>query len=108
MPEETKIDIGDDEENPVDVDLSSEGQEEESLVEAKEDSTDELESYSEGVKSRINNLTKRFREEERQKQTAIEYAENVRKENENLKTRIDSLDKGYQEQFESRVTNQID
>ena len=102
MPEETKIDIGDTEEEAVDVKLPEEKEEE--IVQASED---ELEDYSAGVKFRINNLTKRFREEERQKQTAIEYADNVRKENENLKTRIDSLDQGYQEQFESRVTNQI-
>mgnify|MGYP003658145907 FL=1 len=103
MPEETKIDIGDTDEEAVDINLS----EEEDSKKVEVSSEEELEDYSSGVKTRINNLTKRFREEERQKQTAIEYAENVRKENENLKTRIDSLDKGYQEQFESRVTNQI-
>ena len=102
MPEETKIDIGDNEEEAVDVKLP-----EEEEVEKVQASEDELEDYSAGVKTRINNLTKRFREEERQKQTAIEYAENVRRENESLKTRINSLDQGYQEQFESRVTNQI-
>jgi len=103
MPEETKIDIGDAEEEAVDVNLSEE--EEPKKVEVS--SEEELEDYSSGVKTRINNLTKRFREEERQKQTAIEYAENVRKENDNLKTRINSLDQGYQEQFESRVTKEI-
>ena len=102
MPEETKIDIGDNEEEAVDVKLP-----EEEGVEKVRASEEELEDYSAGVKTRINNLTKRFREEERQKQTAIEYAENVRQENESLKTRINSLDQGYQEQFESRVTNQI-
>ena len=106
MPEDTKIDIGDTEEESVDVNLSEETQEE--PEKQAQTSEEELDDYSSGVKTRINNLTKRFREEERQKQTAIEYAENVRKENENLKQRIDSLDKGYQEQFESRVSNQID
>ena len=103
MPEETKIDIGDTDEEAVDINIS----EEEDSTKVEVSPEEELEDYSSGVKTRINNLTKRFREEERQKQTAIEYAENVRKENENLKTRIDSLDQGYQEQFESRVTNQI-
>ena len=110
MPEETKIDIGDTEEEAVDVSLSDDsekGDTEITEVSAEGASEDELDEYSSGVKGRINNLTKRFREEERQKQSAVEYAENVRKENENLKKRIDSLDKGYQEQFESRVTNQI-
>ncbi len=110
MPEETKIDIGDNEEEAVDVNLSEDSKEEKAEtteVSAEPASEDELDEYSSGVKGRINNLTKRFREEERQKQSAVEYAENVRKENENLKKRIESLDKGYQEQFESRVTNQI-
>ena len=110
MPEEAKIDIGDTEEQSVDVKLSEDSKEETAeAVEASAEKTseDELDEYSSGVKSRINNLTKRFREEERQKQSAVEYAENVRKENEDLKKRIESLDKGYQEQFESRVTNQI-
>jgi len=110
MPEETKIDIGDTEEEAVDVSLSDDsekGDTEITEVSAEGSSEDELDEYSSGVKGRINNLTKRFREEERQKQSAVEYADNVRKENENLKKRIDSLDKGYQEQFESRVTNQI-
>ena len=105
MPEETKIDVGENEEESVDVNLSEEPQEEtEEKVQASEE---ELDEYSSGVKTRINNLTKRFREEERQKQTAIEYAENVRKENEQLKDRMNALDKGYKEQFESRVSNQI-
>ena len=111
MPEETKIDIGDTEENAVDVNLSEDSKEEgteTTKVSAEPASETELDEYSSSVKSRINNLTKRFREEERQKQTAIQYAENVRKENDSLKERIQSLDKGYQEQFESRVSNQIE
>ena len=111
MPEEAKIEIGDTEEQSVDVKLSEDSKEETAEAaeaSAEKTSEDELDEYSSGVKGRINNLTKRFREEERQKQSAVEYAENVRKENEDLKKRIESLDKGYQEQFESRVTNQID
>ena len=53
-------------------------------------------------------LTKRFREEERQKQTAVEFAENVKQENDALKGRLESLDKGYQEQFDNRVKSQLD
>ena len=107
MQEESKIDVGDTEEEAVDVDLSSE-QEEPEKVEVSEDSTEELEQYSAGVQNRINNLTKRFREEERQKQSAIDFAEKVRQENESLKQRIGSLDEGYQQQFETRVKSQMD
>ena len=113
MPEEKPIDVGDSEESPVDVDISGEEKPEEKekpevSVEEKAEPEDELEEYSAGVQTRIDKLTKRFREEERQKQTAVQYAESVKQENENLKKRLDSLDKGYQEEFDSRVTTQID
>jgi hypothetical protein len=110
--DEANIDVGDSEENATEINLSPESEpvsEPEPEPEIKVSaSTDELEEYSSNVKGRINDLTKRFREEERQKQTAIEFAESVRKENENLKTRLDNLDKGYIEQFEGRVDSQLE
>tara|TARA_R100001594_G_scaffold46669_3_gene79733 strand:- start:4971 stop:5861 length:891 start_codon:yes stop_codon:yes gene_type:complete len=113
--EETKIDVGDSEESPIEVDLSEEKNEESSQGEEKveveaasEEKDKELDDYSRNAKSRINDLTAKYREEERQKQTALQFAENVRKENEALKHRLDNLDKGYQEEFGNRVTSQID
>jgi hypothetical protein len=110
MPEESKIDVGDTEEDAVDVTIAPEDPPPNPPVSDPEDSgsDDELEEYSAGVKGRISQLTKRFREEERQKQTAIEFAENVRKENEFLKHRMASLDKGYMEQFDSRVSSELE
>jgi hypothetical protein len=110
MPIEADIDVGDTEEDSVDVNLSSEDSAEEAKAAPEPDTADEeeLEDYSSGVQSRINELTKRFREEERQKQSAIEYAENIQKENADLKTRMDALDKNYLEQFESRVSSELE
>ena len=111
MPQETKIEIGDSDESAVDVNVEEEKKDSSEEVEVKAESPEqeeELEEYSAGVKTRINELTKRFREEERQKQSAVQFAENVRKENDTLKQRLDSLDKGYQEEFGSRVTSQLD
>ena len=64
---------------------------------------DELEQYSESVQRRISKLTNRFREEERQRQAAIEYAEAVKKQNEELRARIDKLDQSYVGEFGNRV-----
>ena len=111
MPPEKDIDVGDAEESSVNIDLDeSNSQPEQSEVESVQVSSqeEELEEFSAGVQTRIDKLTKRFREEERQKQTAIQYAEGVRKENDSLKQRLDSLDKGYQQQFSDRVESQID
>ena len=116
MPEESKIDVGDNDEDHTEVDISP--QEEKSSpdaglaaapdVEESDDSTEELEEYSSGVQGRISQLTKRFREEERQKQTAIEFAENVRKENESLKKRMVDLDEGYLKQFDGRISSELE
>ena len=46
---------------------------------------EDLSEYSDSVKKRISKLTNRFREEERQKQSAITYAESIKKQNEELK-----------------------
>ena len=109
MPTESDIDVGDSEENSVDVNVSEESEEKPAEeVSVQPEADDELDEYSSGVKSRINELTKKYREEERQKQTAIQFAENVRKENESLKQRMESLDKGYMEQFDGRVTSEIE
>ena len=64
---------------------------------------DELEQYSESVQRRISKLTNRFREEERQRQAAIEYAEAVKRQNEELRARIDKLDQSYVGEFGNRV-----
>ena len=107
--EETAVDVGDSEETSTDIDVlpAETGEDQETEVKSSA-SNEELEEYSSNVKGRIDNLTKRFREEERQKQSAIEFAENVRRENDNLKDRLGSLDKSYMEQFEGRVDSQLE
>ena len=67
---------------------------------------DDLSEYSDSVKKRISKLTNRFREEERQRQAAVEYAEAVKKQNEELKSRIDKLDTTYVGEFDTRVQSQ--
>ena len=111
--DEPNIDVGDGEEKATEIDLSPEAPKPEETasepVEVQETASDEeLEEYSTNVRGRIGDLTKRFREEERQKQTAIQYAENVQKENQNLKDRLDKLDKGFIKQFEGRVDSELD
>lgn len=109
MQEEQKIQKP--EENEVEVELEEKKDEkveaqQEEATEAKK--PDELEDYSANVKSRIDKLTRKMREEERQKESAIQFAESVKKENENLKTRLDNLDKGYLEEFNNRVQSQLE
>ena len=122
MQQETKLDVGDAEEEAVEVELkekptNSEEQlnlvpkeevKEEPKEEVKEEKKEEeLEEYSTGVKNRIDKLTKRMREEERQKAAATQYANSVKTENDQLKLRLNNLDQGYQEEFGGRIDSQL-
>lgn len=68
---------------------------------------DELASYSESVQRRIRTLTGKYREEERQRQAAIEYAEGVKKQNEELQARLNKLDESYVGEFGTRLESQV-
>ena len=100
------------EEQGQEVEVESEQEETstdtEVAVETKEKVADDqdLSEYSDSVKKRISKLTNRFREEERQKQSAIDYAESVKKQNEELKTRLDKLDSSFVGEFDTRVEAQ--
>tara|TARA_R100000005_G_scaffold96428_2_gene83251 strand:+ start:6606 stop:7553 length:948 start_codon:yes stop_codon:yes gene_type:complete len=71
-------------------------------------SEDGLDDYSESVKKRIANLTKKYREAERQREEALKYAEGLKKQFEDSQTKYSQLDKGYLSEFESRVTTQTE
>jgi len=81
---------------------------------AKKNKEEELESYSEAVQRRIRTLTGKYREEERQRQeameerqAAVEYAEAIQKQNEELKARLDKLDQSYVGEFGNRIESQV-
>ena len=74
----------------------------------EEKSKDELEEYSKGVQTRINELTSRMREEERQKNEAIAFAESVKKKNDELRAKVDKLDESFVGEFGDRVTSAME
>lgn len=86
----------------VEIDDVSDSSEEKSFA-AKEDS-DEHEEYSQSVKKRIDRLTKKMREAERQREEALKYAQSVQSETETLRQRVQALDQGYMTEYGSRLT----
>ena len=73
-----------------------------------ESSGEEHESYSKNVKKRIDKLTKKAREAERQQEAAINYAKNIQAENNSLKHRVQNLDQGYVAEYGDRVATQTE
>ena len=96
------------------VDLPSEGKSVSVEIEKDAASTEEAavseehEAYSSKVQKRIDKLTKKAREAERQQQAAIAYAKNVQEENQVLKGRVHNLDVGYVSEYGDRITSETD
>ena len=82
--------------SPDDPDVGTENPEEEHL------------EYSKKVKRRIDKLTKKAREMERQQAAAVDYARNIQAENNQLRTRVQDLDQGYVAEYGDRIATQTD
>lgn len=103
LSEEKTIPIDDTGES-VDVELETQQEEQPPVEEAQpEQASEEHDEYSAGVKKRINDLTKKWREEERQKEAAISFAENVKKKNDELEKKVNSLDDSYIEEVAQKA-----
>ena len=106
LPEKEELEIIAEDEEGGEVEEQKEELKAEDQAESKDDD-DELENYSESVQRRIRKLTSKYREEERQRQAAIEYAEAVKKQNDELQHRLTKLDESYVGEFGTRLESQV-
>ena len=107
MAEENQVelDLGTEEEVEVEAEAPKEKEEVEVL---EADSDDQFKKAEDATQKRINRLTKKMREAERQREEALNYAKNVQAESEQIKQRMQSLDNNYVNEFSSRVTSQME
>ena len=75
-------------------------------VRNKSSGDDELESYSESVQKRINQLTAKRKAASEEAEAAVQYAQQVHQENQQMKARLQQLDQGYRSEYEGRVVSQ--
>ena len=101
------------EEKPVEIELKEEAVEkteekpQEISEEKPEKKDEELNEYSKNVQKRINQITDRYRKEQRDKEEAVRLAETLKSENEKLQTQISNLDKGYITEYGTRIESQL-
>ena len=101
------------EEKPVEVELpletveKTEEKPQEVTEEKVEKKDEELNEYSKNVQKRINQITDRYRKEQRDKEEAVRLAETLKSENEKLQTQISNLDKGYITEYGTRIESQL-
>jgi hypothetical protein len=75
---------------------------------AEGESGSELAEYSESVQRRIRKLTAKYREEERQREAALEYAEAVKKKNEELQLQLQEKETSYVGEMGTRLERDLD
>ena len=81
----------------------------EPVAASTEDSDDDEHlDYSKNVQKRIDKLTRKAREAERQQDAAISFARNMQTENQALKGRVQNLDEGYVNEYGDRIASQTD
>jgi len=90
------------------VEVEAQGVELAADTEAQEkpEATDESEQeqYSKGVQKRINKLTKRVKDTEREREEALRYAQTVKAEADKAKTQLQQLDQSYLSEYGGRIS----
>lgn len=71
---------------------------------AEESTEQEQEQYSKSVQKRINKLTKRVKDTEREREEAVRFAQSMKSEAEKVKNRLQTLDQNYISEYGSRIS----
>ena len=86
-----------------------ENKQEELQEQVEETTTDkEVEDQATSVQKRIDKLTRKMREAERQREEAIRFAQHVQEENQKIKQESRKLDKGYVDESNNRIKSQME
>jgi hypothetical protein len=109
MQEDVKVEELEEEGQEIEIEDNNEQESNEVSVETKKPNLRMMRTCL-NIRTLLRNvlasLQIRFREEERQRQAAVDYAEAIKKQNEELKSRIDKLDTTYVGEFDTRVQSQ--
>lgn len=101
--DQIELDLEDGQEAEVEVEAQAEA--EEAVGAAADD--DNFDKAENATQKRIDRLTKKMREAERQREEALRYAQGVQSEAQQLKARMDALDSSYVNEYSNRVETQM-
>jgi len=100
--------LPDEEVDPREADVIQERQQDRDFGEKQTDQAAELEDYSDSVKKRIDKLTYRMREAERQRDEAINFAQNLQQEKSSLTNRLYSSDASLINEYKARINSEAE
>jgi len=106
LKDDDQIELELESDQDTDVELSGGDGEEEDIPLAAE-ADDNFERAENATQKRIDRLTKKMREAERQREEAVKFAQNVQAEASELKKRMDTLDTNYVNEYSTRVETEM-
>ena len=108
--QEFELELPEVEVDPREADVIQEPQQDQDFSEPEQEAAQtqesELDDYSDGVKKRIDKLTYRMREAERQREEAVKLAKQMAEQNAALQTKLKSSDSTLVNEYNTRVTSQ--
>ena len=105
-PREDQIELDLDDAQETEISVPGDDANDNDAVDAS-GSEDNFDKADSATQKRIDRLTKKMREAERQREEAIKYAQGVQAEAQNLKSRMDALDTNYVNEYSNRVETQM-
>ena len=78
------------------------------VVEATPVEEDELDKVSDSVQKRIDKLTYKMREAERQRDEAVNYAQNIHTDNSQLKEKLKNSDSSLFKEYDNRIQSDVE
>ena len=104
---EQQIELELEEEQDTEVEVKTEAKEEDKVETVEVEKPDNFEKAESATQKRIDRLTKKMREAERQREEAITYAQKVQAESTELRNRMNTLDTNYVTEYSTRVESQM-
>ena len=104
---EQQIELELEEDQDTEVEVKQDEKEEEKVEAVEAEKPDNFEKAESATQKRIDRLTKKMREAERQREEAINYAQKVQAESNQLRDRMNTLDTNYVTEYSTRVESQM-
>ena len=95
------------EQEQLTLDIEVEEEEEEQQKTAQQEKDEELSDHRDDVKKRIDTLTWKAKEAERQKQAALDYAKKVKAENDKLTSKFNQTNEELNTQYGGKIESQL-
>ena len=107
VQEKQEVEVKPQEQEQLTLDIEVEEEEEEQQKTAQQEKDEELSDHRDDVKKRIDTLTWKAKEAERQKQAALDYAKKVKAENDKLTSKFNQTNEELNTQYGEKIESQL-